>query len=56
MEIGGILNLLPEKLLEFVLVYQINFIKMNSTGNQGQPGLADRMVRTSSATLLEQGV
>lgn len=49
MEIGGILKLLPEKLLEFVLVYQINFIKMNSTGNEGQPGLAGRTVHTSRA-------
>lgn len=50
METGGILKLLPEKLLEFVLVYQVNFIKMNSTGNEGQPGLAGRTVRTSRAT------
>lgn len=41
-ETGVVIKLLPEK-LEFVL-YQINFIKMNSTENQGHIGLAKRML------------
>lgn len=40
---GVIIKLLPEKLLEFVL-YQISFIKTNSTENQGHISLAKRML------------
>lgn len=49
MEIVFPVRVLIYHLLEFVLVYQVNFIKMNSTGNEGQPGLAGRTVRTSRA-------